>query len=62
MAGLAGVALFTSGVSRRVTAAARNADRLGQGHPLEPVDPSRDELGRLADSLVRAEELLATRA
>jgi signal transduction histidine kinase/CheY-like chemotaxis protein len=62
MAGLAGVALFTSGVSRRVTAAASNADRLGQGHPLEPVDPSRDELGRLADSLVRAEELLATRA
>ena len=62
VAGLAGVALFTAGISRRVTAAAANADRLGQGVPLEAVDRSGDELGRLADALVRAEDLLATRA
>ena len=39
LAGLAGVALFTSGISRRVVAAAANADRLGEGLPLEPVAP-----------------------
>ena len=62
LAGLAGVALFASGISRRVVAAAANADRLGQGLPLEPVAPSSDDLGRLAGSLVRAQQLLATRA
>jgi signal transduction histidine kinase/ActR/RegA family two-component response regulator len=61
LAGLAGVALFTSGISRRVVAAAANADRLGQGLPLEPVAPSGDDLGRLAGSLVRAQQLLASR-
>jgi len=61
LAGLAGVALFTSGISRRVVAAAANADRLGQGIPLEPVAPSSDDLGRLSGSLVRAEQLLASR-
>ncbi len=62
VAGLSGVALFSSGISRRLVAAAANADRLGRGELLEPVNSSRDELGRLADSLVRAETLLATRA
>jgi PAS domain S-box-containing protein len=62
LAGLAGVALFTSGISRRVTAAAANADLLGEGRPLEPVEPSADDLGHLADSLIRAGGLLAGRA
>jgi PAS domain S-box-containing protein len=62
LAGIAGVALFTSGISRRVVAAAVNADRLGEGQPLEPVARSSDDLGRLADSLVRAGALLAGRA
>jgi PAS domain S-box-containing protein len=62
VAGLVGVALFTSGISRRVTVAALNADRLGEAQPLEPVDSSGDELGCLAASLVRAEELIAGRA
>ena len=64
LAGLIGVALFGSGISRRVARAAANADRLGEGQPLEPVPvPSAgDELGRLARSLMRAEELLARRA
>ena len=63
LAGLIGVALFGSGISRRVTRAAANADRLGEGQPLEPVPvPSAgDELGRLARSLTRAEKLLARR-
>jgi PAS domain S-box-containing protein len=62
VAGLAGVALFTSGISRRVAEAAANADRLGAGEPLEPAERSADDLGRLADSLVRADGLLARRA
>jgi PAS domain S-box-containing protein len=62
LAGLAGVALFTSGISRRVTAAAANADRLGEGQPLEPADGSADDLGRLSESVVRAGGLIAGRA
>jgi signal transduction histidine kinase/ActR/RegA family two-component response regulator len=61
LAGVAGVALFASGISRRVTTAAANADRLGEGQPLEPVPSARDEIGRLACSLVRAERVLAVR-
>jgi PAS domain S-box-containing protein len=62
LAGLAGMALFTSGISRRVTAAAANADRLGEGLPLEPVERPSDDLGRLGDSIVRAGGLIAGRA
>jgi PAS domain S-box-containing protein len=62
LAGLVGIALFTSGISRRVTAAAANADRLGEGLPLEPVEHSADDLGRLADSIIRAGAMLAGRA
>ena len=63
LAGLIGGALFGSGISRRVARAAANADRLGEGRPLQPVPmPSaRDELGRLARSLTRAEKLLVRR-
>src|ERR1035441_6536036 len=62
LAALAGVALFTSGISRRVAAAAANADRLGEGLSLEPATQSGDELGQLAGSLVEAEGVLASRA
>src|ERR1022692_3215920 len=60
LAGLAGVALFTSGISRRVAAAAANADRLGEGLSLEPASHSPDELGHLASSLFEAEGLPAS--
>jgi signal transduction histidine kinase/CheY-like chemotaxis protein len=62
LAGLIGIALFTSGISRRVAAAAGNADRLGEGQPLDPVPAAGDEIGRLAGSLVRAHRLLDSRA
>jgi signal transduction histidine kinase/ActR/RegA family two-component response regulator len=62
LAGLAGIALFTSGISRRITANAANADRLGEGQPLAPRPPAGDEIGRLSQSHVRAERLLASRA
>jgi signal transduction histidine kinase/CheY-like chemotaxis protein len=61
LAGLIGVALFTAGISRRVAAAAKNADRLGEGQPLDPVPAARDEIGQLATALVRAQRLLDTR-
>lgn len=62
LAGLAGVALFASGISRRVASAAANADRLGAGQPLVPANRSADEIGHLADSLSSAEKLLASRS
>jgi signal transduction histidine kinase/ActR/RegA family two-component response regulator len=62
LAGLAGAALFTSGISRRIAANAANADRLGAGQPLEPRFPAGDEIGRLSKAHVRAERLLASRA
>ena len=60
LAGLAGVALFTS-VSSRIGANAENARRLGEGQPLEPILVAGDEIGHLAESHLRAEALLASR-
>jgi CHASE3 domain sensor protein len=62
LAGLAGVALFTSGISRRVIVDSQNATRLGEGRPLEPVAPARDEIGELGLAHIRAAELLARRS
>jgi signal transduction histidine kinase/CheY-like chemotaxis protein len=59
---VAGIALFTSGISRRVVVAAANAERLGHGEPLIPVARAHDELGRLACALGRAGKLLDSRA
>ena len=62
LAGLAGVALFTSSIARRVSMNAENARRLGEGQPLEPILVAGDEIGRLAESHLRAEALLASRS
>jgi signal transduction histidine kinase/ActR/RegA family two-component response regulator len=62
LAGVAGVALFTSGVASRIGRAAENARRLGEVRPLAPIIYAGDEIGQLAASLIRAEELLAHRA
>jgi signal transduction histidine kinase/AmiR/NasT family two-component response regulator len=62
LAGLAGVALFTSGIASRVAANAENARRLGEGQPLEPRAVAGDEIGRVAASHTIAGELLASRA
>jgi signal transduction histidine kinase/AmiR/NasT family two-component response regulator len=62
LAGLAGVALFTSGIAKRVGRSAENARRLGEGQPLNPIIYAGDEIGRLAKSHLKAEELLASRA
>jgi len=61
LAGLAGIALFTAGISRRIAAAAANADRLGAGQPLEPADRSADDIGRLGDAQDRAAAELRSR-
>ncbi|HTZ27422.1 MAG TPA: ATP-binding protein [Streptosporangiaceae bacterium] len=62
LAGLIGIALFTSGIASRVAAAAANADRLGKGHDLEPTPEANDEIGRLTGSLESAQELLLSRS
>ncbi len=62
LAGVAGVALFTSGVVSRVGRNAENARRLGEGQPLVPIIYAGDEIGRVDQSHLRAEELLASRA
>ena len=61
LAGMAGIALFTSGISRRVATAAANAGRLGEGQPVQPGLRARDELGRLTEAHKRAEKLLVSR-
>jgi signal transduction histidine kinase/ActR/RegA family two-component response regulator len=61
LAGLAGVALFTSGIASRVAMNAENARRLGEGLPLQPTFPAGDEIGRVYKSHLRAEQLLARR-
>jgi signal transduction histidine kinase/ActR/RegA family two-component response regulator len=61
LAGLAGVALFTSGIASRVSLNAENARRLGEGLPLEPIVPAGDEIGLVGKSHLRAEQLLARR-
>jgi signal transduction histidine kinase/CheY-like chemotaxis protein len=62
LGGLAGIALFATGIARRVAATARNAIRLGEGQPLEPTRPAGDEIGRVSAAHWQAEELLTTRA
>ncbi len=62
LAGLAGVALFASGIARRVGLNAENARRLGEGQPLAPIIHAGDEIGRVAESHLQAEKLLASRA
>ena len=47
------MAMFTSGMVRRVTRMRHNAVRLEQGEPLERADTSQDELGSLSRALVR---------
>ena len=62
LAGLAGIALFASGIARRVGLNAENAGLLGEGQPLLPTITAGDEIGRVAESHLRAEALLARRA
>jgi CHASE3 domain sensor protein len=42
LAGMVGIALFTSGIAGRIAAAAANADRLGEGQGLQPVPGAGD--------------------
>jgi len=53
--------LFTTGVSRRVARIEESARRLSQGQPLLDRPPGHDEVGRLAQALQDASELLADR-
>jgi signal transduction histidine kinase/ActR/RegA family two-component response regulator len=61
LAGVLGIALFTSGIARRLGTAVANAGRLGEGEPIKPGLRARDELGRLSTAHRRAEELMLSR-
>jgi signal transduction histidine kinase/ActR/RegA family two-component response regulator len=61
LAGVAGIALFTSGIARRLATAVANASRLGKGEPIGPGLRASDELGRLTEAHKRAEELMLSR-
>ncbi|KAB7765194.1 hybrid sensor histidine kinase/response regulator [Xanthomonas maliensis] len=56
------VAVFASGMSKRLRTLAANADRLGEGLPLAPQPGAGDELGQVGQRLAQASELLAARA
>lgn len=53
--------LLTAGVVRRVRRLNRTAEQLATGEPVEPLPPTRDEIGRLAADLERASALLGRR-
>ena len=61
LAGVLGIALFTSGIARRLGMAVANAGRLGEGEPIKPGLRARDELGRLTEAHKRAEEVMLSR-
>jgi signal transduction histidine kinase/CheY-like chemotaxis protein len=61
LAGVLGIALFTSGIARRLETAVADAGRLGEGEPIKPGLRARDELGRLSNAHRRAEELMLSR-
>jgi signal transduction histidine kinase len=60
--GLVGIALFGTGIARRLRAAVGNAGRLGRGEPVEVAPAAHDELGQLSDATVQAAELLERRS
>src|SRR5258706_9777177 len=59
---IGGAQLFTSGISKRLSAVVNDAERLGNGQALEPRPLAHDELGELGLALIRTESLLADRA
>jgi signal transduction histidine kinase/CheY-like chemotaxis protein len=61
LAGVLGIALFTSGIARRLGTAVADAGRLGEGEPIKPGLRARDELGRLTEAHKRAEEVMLSR-
>lgn len=58
---LAAVYLFSTGIVRRVRALEGNAESLARGEPLTAMPEETDEVGRLAERLVRASALLRAR-
>ena len=59
--GIGAAVLFASSIAGRVALVSRNAERLAEGQPLLPMPESRDEVGDLSVSLVRASALLQQR-
>lgn len=56
--GLLVTLLFTSGITRRIEAVTRNAERLARHQPLQALESAADEVGHLARQLEEAARLL----
>lgn len=61
LGGLIAMWLFTTGIWRRINRLEESAKRLARGEPLLPRPPGSDELGRLAQALQEASDLLSDR-
>lgn len=62
LGGVAGVLLFTSGISDRIVTLERNTRRLGRpGRALIPMEASRGEIGRLSQGVEHADRTLKRR-
>ena len=61
LGGLLAMWLFTTGIWRRLNRLEDSAKRLARGEPLLPRPPGDDELGRLAQALQDAADLLSDR-
>ncbi len=61
LGGVLAMYLFIVGIVRRVVLVGTNAERFIQDEPMLPMDPSRDEIGRLTVDIADAAALLAER-
>ncbi len=59
--GIIALLLLSSGVVARLRRIEANARRLAAGEPLENLPAGRDEIGRVAETLLEAQELLGAR-
>ncbi len=56
-----GALLFTAGVSRRIEKLVENTQRFSRREPLVPMEPGVDAIGRLAEALSDAEQIVRDR-
>jgi signal transduction histidine kinase/CheY-like chemotaxis protein len=61
LAGSLAMALFVTGIVRRLQVLTANAQRLAQGETLADLPPGHDEIGRLGEALTKSSCLLTSR-
>jgi signal transduction histidine kinase/CheY-like chemotaxis protein len=61
LGGVLGAIFIAFGVLKRITQLADNSSRIMRGQPPLPIEPSRDEIGRLSEDILVAGRLLERR-